>query len=99
MSAEAPSDPQIHNGVVDVQLPCYRDLQWRVDVILDSRLARGLSEPQYTLELSYTEDGVVKRKYMSCDFKTLVEMTQSIGTAVAQMNTASVKRVQRLVPF
>lgn len=99
MSTEAADSANTLNGVIDVNLPSYRDLQWRLDVVLDSRLARGINEPQYTLELSYSEDGKIKKKYMTCDFKTLVSITQDLEASIAQTNSAAVKRVQRLVPL
>jgi hypothetical protein len=81
---------------MSVDLPHYRDLEWRLDIQLASRSMRHQVEPLMTLKLHTTEPDHRERvQVLQTDPANLLHLTRTLENALKEMNTAHCRRIVR----
>jgi len=81
-----------------VQVPSYRDLKWRLEIKTNTRASLGLSEPQYTIQLTTADkDGKTSTRLLTIDYANLRIVTEALEASYKAVRTAEYRRVARLV--
>jgi len=77
-------------------VPCYKDLEWRLDIQLATRSVRHQVEPLVTLKLHTVDSGQQNTVHLlQTDPVNLLHLTRTLETALHELNTSHCKRIVR----
>ncbi|KAK3749340.1 hypothetical protein RRG08_056220 [Elysia crispata] len=80
---------------MSMDLPHYRDLEWRFDMQLSSRSLRHQMVPSILLRLVTEDEGERSTTMMETDPVNLVHMTRVLETALQEMKSGYCRRIAR----
>ncbi|GFR57714.1 COMM domain-containing protein 2-like [Elysia marginata] len=80
---------------MSMELPHYRDLEWRFDMQLASRSLRHQMVPSVLLRLVTEDEGEKKTTMLETDPVNLVHMTRVLETALQEMKSGYCRRIAR----
>lgn len=79
-----------------MELPSYRDCEWRLDLLQATRASRDLAEPVYLISLSTQRGGKTEEHLVQVDYANLKAITDRLDGAAKTLNQAHVRRISRL---
>lgn len=83
---------------MDMSLPHYHNLDWRLDLQLASRCRRNNVKPSFVLELQTTNsDGSEAESVMQCDFANMKHMLDELEIALGESKSKHCARIIRYV--
>lgn len=80
---------------MSMELPHYRDLEWRFDMQLASRSLRHQMVPSILLRLVTEDEGEKSTTMLETDPVNLVHMTRVLETALQEMKSGYCRRIAR----
>ncbi|RUS79716.1 hypothetical protein EGW08_012524 [Elysia chlorotica] len=80
---------------MSMDLPHYRDLEWRFDMQLSSRSLRHQMAPSILLRLVTEDEGERSTTIMETDPVNLVHMTRVLESALQEMKSGYCRRIAR----
>ena len=83
---------------ISVELPNYKNLDWRLDIEIASRSLRGQINPIYLLKME-TEgsDGEVQSNLLQTDVVNLKHIVQELENALSESKSGYARRIMRNV--
>lgn len=79
-----------------LDLPCYHDLDWRIDIQVASRSLRNQAEPKVLMKLKLKDDtNTTETHILQTDAVNLIHLTKTLESALEEMKTSHVKRILR----
>ncbi|XP_026853025.1 COMM domain-containing protein 2 [Electrophorus electricus] len=76
-------------------LPCYHNLEWRLDVQLASRTLRQQVKPTLSLKLHLESGGIRSARVLQTDPATLLHLVQELERALAEVKSNHCRRILR----
>jgi len=76
-------------------LPHYVNMDWRLDVQLASRCARGQLNPIFLLRLDTVTDTELKSTFLQTDYSNLKHLCEELEIALKEMKSAYCRRILR----
>lgn len=80
---------------MNMDLPHYLNLEWRLDVQLASRSLQQQAEPSVTMRLHTTDDGVATLHQLQTDPANLQHLTRSLEAALSELSSQHCRRIMR----
>ena len=80
-----------------LSLPAYRDLDWRLDVIVHSRAMASQATPTFLLQWTIAEDGRERRVWMQADYAALLALERELEATVKGLTSKEATRIRRYV--
>lgn len=76
-------------------LPCYSNLEWRLDVLVASRALRQQVVPTVTMRLELSSDGQRSARVLQTDPATLLHLISSLEGALDALKSNHARRILR----
>ena len=80
-----------------LSLPAYRDLDWRLDVVLHTRAMTGQAAPVYVLQWTVQREGKDEQVLMQADHAALLALERELEDAVKGLHSKEATRIRRYV--
>eukprot|EP01117_Protostelium_nocturnum_P016808 TRINITY_DN6729_c0_g1_i1.p1 TRINITY_DN6729_c0_g1~~TRINITY_DN6729_c0_g1_i1.p1 ORF type:complete len:200 (-),score=32.85 TRINITY_DN6729_c0_g1_i1:60-659(-) len=80
---------------ISLDLPHYKNLDWRFDVQLSSRSLRNQTEPLFTLCLTIEDGKESKKHYLESDYTNLKHLSEELENALRESKSTHARRIMR----
>ena len=80
-----------------VEYPEFKDLQWRAELPTSSMHDNVPGELQFSVQVTYTEGGVDKQKWLTLDYAAAAALHQDVHGAIFSLTAPHTRRIGRIV--
>jgi len=82
---------------LDLGIPHYHNLEWRLDVQIASRSLRRPIEPTLLLGLQLQKDGKINNTVLEADPSNIIHMTEVLDQALQESKSHHCRRIMRSI--
>lgn len=74
------------------EIPQYKNLSWRLDIEVDRRAIRRITEPLFIMKFDTTENS----QYLTAQYHDLKHVCETLENALREMKQKHVRRIKKL---
>lgn len=74
------------------EIPQFKQIEWRLDVEVDKRSIRNITNPIFIMKIDTTKDS----QFISAEYHDLKHIAEKLGTALKEIKTQHARRAKKI---